>query len=131
MSREIDIFLEIHRLEQKINEHEGFYEELKEGYQKIRNLYFLIKEKAADPEANYDMTKGDLFMGQLEQEAEELQRNIVEMTTDALDDTNKHLLELQRAMKQIHDFIEGWHGEINSLEAELASIHINDAQKGL
>ena len=122
MSRRGDIISEIHHLERKIDEHEGYYNEMKEGYEAISDLYVQIKENAADPESSYDMTKCGLFQGKLEQEAEELQQEIVERTAETLNDTTKHLSELQRAMEYVRELIEGWQKEIDSLEAELASL---------
>ena len=131
MSRRDEIISEIHHLEHKIDEHRGYLEKLEEGYQVISDLYVRIKEKAADPEASYDMTKCDMFKGKLEQEAEELQQELVGRIAVTLEDTSKHLSELQRAMERIRDLIEEWNREIDSLEAELASLPDEDIQRGI
>jgi len=131
LSRRGDIISEIHHLERKIDEHEGYYNEMKDGYKTISNLYVRIKENASDPEASYDMTKCALFQGKLEQQAEELQHEIVGRTTVTLNDTTDLLSELQRAMEHVRELIDGWHREIDSLEAELASLPDDVVQWGM
>ena len=131
MSRRGDIISEIHHLERKIDEHENYYNEMKDGYKVISDLYVRIKGKAAEPESSYDMTKCGLFQGKLEQEEEELQWEIVGRTTVTLNDTTNLLSELQRAMEYVRELIDGWHREIDSLEAELASLQDDVVQWGM
>ena len=122
MSRRDELLAEIQDLKIKIAEHEGYIAELEEGYEVISDLQLKIKEKAADPEAAYDMGQGERFRGNLERDAEELRLEIAHHTTNMLDDTSKHLSELLEAIELIHESVEEWNREIEALNAELSML---------
>ena len=126
MSRKDDILSRIHKLEEKIEEYNGYISELEEEYKYILHSYERIRDEADTPERTYDMTRSGKWMGQREDDAEQLQQKIILATKNSQKDTAKLLSDIERIIARLEELIQECEDEIAELNAELESLSDDD-----
>ena len=122
MSRRRDIEHEIHRYERKIGICEARKDKLEDAYDYLNVRRELVQNDAFEPECSYDMTYGEAFRGNLEQDSEDYQIEINNRTEKALDDTHSFMCAITRAIEKLCNMIEEYGHRIDKLEAELDSL---------
>lgn len=126
MSRRGDIEREIRHNCKRIDEHRREISTLQEKAEIIKEKKKRIREEVYEPAQSYDMTHGDTFWGQLEQEAERYQSEISSKTAAGLNETSQLLSDIHRIMDRIYELIEELEHRNNELEAELSSLTDDD-----
>ena len=126
MSRRGDIGREIHHNCEKIDEHRRKISTLQEKAEIIKEREKIIRQEVYEPARSYDMTHGDIFRGQLEQEAEKHQSEISSKTEAGLNETLQLISDIQRIIDRINELIEELEHRNSELEAELSSLTDDD-----
>ena len=126
MSRRGDIEREIRHNCEKIDEYREKISRLQEKAEIIKEKERTIREEFYEPARSYDMTHGDAFRGQLEQEAERFQTEIGSRTAAGLSETSQLLSDIQRIIDRIYELIEELEHRNSELEAELSSLTDDD-----
>ena len=126
MSRRGDIEREIRHNCKRIDEYRSEISTLQEKAEIIKEKERRIREEVYEPARNYDMTRGDSFRGQLEQEAERFQAEIASRTAMGLSETSQLLADIRRIIDRIYELIEEREHRNSELEAELSSLMDDD-----
>ena len=126
MSRRGDIEREIRHNCEKIKEYKEEISTLEGKAEIIKEKEQIIRGEVYEPAKSYDMTQGDAFRGQLEQEAENYQEDISSKTAAGLSETKQLLSDIQRIIEKIYELIEELECRNDELEAELSSLVDDD-----
>ena len=101
-----------------IERYEGYIDELNDYYDRLKALRDNIHNDHYKPDKDYDMTRGDKFLGARKDGAEHLQGKIAKATEATIGDINHFLEQIDNAIANLKERISDCWDKINGPETD-------------